>query len=167
MNQAPEEHITQVRPRFKIHSEVTAKEIIAKIETALKDDKASCTGKVHHNYITLHIPVADQHYWSPQLTLTLEEEEGVTTIRGMYSPRPAVWTMFVFFYSIIGLAILVVGTLGLSYLMLDKPAFVLWWVPILSILFLSLYLVSFFGQKLGHDQMLTLHHFFENSVEID
>ena len=45
-----------------------------------------------------------------------------------------------------------------------KSGAVLWLVPLLAIAFLSLYLVAFFGQKAGHDQMLTLHQFLEEST---
>ena len=166
MSQTPEEQLTQIRPRFKIQTEVSVNDIIAKIESALKTDDSKCVGKVNHNFITLSAPISEQHYWSPQLSLTIDMEDEKTTIRGVYSPRPAVWTMFVFFYSIIGLVILVLGTLGLSYLMLDKSAEVLWWVLALGLLFLTLYLVSYFGQKMGHAQMVTLHQFFEESAGI-
>ena len=167
MSNAPEENITKVRPRFKLETNKSAQLISEEIQQALKKEDSRCTGKISHNFITLHIPVNDQHYWSPQLTVTFEEWDGVTTVRGMYSPRPTVWTMFVFFYSIIGLAILVLGTFGLSQLMLDKPAPILWWVPILAVLFSTLYLVSYFGQRLGHEQMATLHRFFEESTGLD
>jgi hypothetical protein len=166
MSQTPEEQLTQVRPRFKIQTEVSVDDVLTKIGDALKADNPKCIGKVNHNFITLNIPIVEQHYWSPQLALTVDTEDDKTTIRGVYSPRPTVWTMFVFFYSIIGLAIMVLGTLGLSYLMLDKPADVFWWVLVLIVVFLSLYMVSYFGQRMGHSQMETLHHFFEESVEV-
>ena len=110
------------------------------------------------------LPVDQQHYWSPRLTISMEETEDGTIIRGLYGPRPAVWTMFVFFYALIALAIMVVGTIGLSRLSLDKPGTVLWWIPVLVVIFLSLYLVSYFGQKWSGDQMVVLHEFFEESV---
>jgi len=167
MSLALEEGITRIRPRFKIQTEVSVNDVISKIENALNGENPQCMGKVHHNYITLTIPTVEQHYWSPQLTLTIDEEDDLTTIRGVYGPRPAVWTMFVMFYAVLGLAIMILGTVGLSYLMLDKPAGILWWIPILSLIFLSLYLVSYFGQKMGRIQMKTLHRFFEESVGIN
>ncbi|MDH5475339.1 MAG: hypothetical protein OEX22_06585 [Cyclobacteriaceae bacterium] len=164
MSHAPKEQISKIRLRFKLESEEKPSVIISKINNALKTGKAPCTGRINHHFITLHIPESQQHYWSPQLTLTFEEQDEVTTVRGLYAPRPTVWTMFVFFYSIIGMAILVLGTLGLSYSMLDKPSGILWWVPALVLVFLSIYLVAFFGQKVGHKQIDTLHDFFEEAT---
>lgn len=164
MSQAPHEQIAKIRLRFKIETDTPAKEIVSKIDDALKKVDVPCLGKINRNFITLQLPLEEQHYWSPTLTVTLEEYEKVTTIRGLYGPRPTVWTMFVFFYSIIGLATLVIGTVGLSYKMLDKPTTILWWVPILAVIFLTLYLVAYFGQKLGHQQIEKLHTFFENAT---
>ncbi|HCM75667.1 MAG TPA: hypothetical protein DIS90_04760 [Cytophagales bacterium] len=149
----------RVRPRFKIESEFSVETLKKKIEEGLGQEQAPCTGSVNPGYITLYIPQKDQHYWSPQLNLTFEETEKGSLIRGLYGPRPVVWTMFVFFYSIIGLAILFIGVLGLSYWMLGKSTSILWLEPILILIFLSLYLVAYSGQKLGEKQMIILHDF--------
>lgn len=149
----------KVRPRFKIETNYSAEELKKKLQEGLRHDDATCIGIVNPGYATLYIPRNDQHYWSPQLNLTFEETEKGCVLRGLYSPRPTVWTMFVFFYAIIGLAVLFIGVLGLSYLMLDKPAGILWLVPVLSLIFLSLYLVAHFRQKLGEKQMIVLHDF--------
>jgi hypothetical protein len=149
----------KVRPRFKIETNYSVDELRMKLQEGLRQEDAACIGIVNPGYVTIYLPRKDQHYWSPQLNLTFEETEKGCVLRGLYSPRPAVWTMFVFFYAIIALAVLFIGVMGLSYLMLDKPAVILWWVPVLILLFLSLYLVAYFGQKLGEKQMIILHDF--------
>ena len=70
--------------------------------------------------------------------------------------------MFVFFYSLIGVAVLFILIFGLSHLSLGKPAHILWYVPVLLGVFFTLYFVAFFGRKLGHDQMQQLHNFLES-----
>ncbi len=149
----------KVRPRFKMEVHYAVDELRKKLQEGLQQEDAACIGIVNPGYVTLYIPHNDQHYWSPQLNLTFEETEKGCVLRGLYSPRPAVWTMFVFFYAIIALAILFIGVMGLSYQMLDKPATILWLVPVLILIFLSLYLVAFFGQRLGEKQMIILHEF--------
>jgi hypothetical protein len=156
----------KVRPRFKLETNYTVEALKKKLHDGLQHDDATCIGIVNPGYVTLYIPHKDQHYWSPQLNLTFEETEKGCVLRGLYSPRPAVWTMFVFFYAIIGLAVLFIGVLGLSYLMLDKPAAILWLVPALILIFLSLYLVAHFGQKLGEKQMIILHDFTVQCTEL-
>lgn len=157
----------QLRPRFKMETTYAAELLKKKLQESLKQEHATCTGVVNPGYVTLYIPPQHRHYWSPQLNLTFEETGRGSLIRGLYGPRPVVWTMFVFFYSIIGLAVLFIGILGFSLWMLGKPATILWLVPILILVFLSLYLVSHFGQKLGEKQMITLHKFLVNCTNLE
>jgi hypothetical protein len=156
----------KVRPRFKIETNYSVDVLKNKLKDSLQHKDATCIGSVNPGYVTLYIPHKDQHYWSPQLNLTFEETDKGSVLRGLYSPRPAVWTMFVFFYAIIGLAILFITVMGLSYLMLDKSAVILWWVPVLILIFFSLYLVAHFGQKLGEKQMIILHDFTVRSTDL-
>lgn len=157
----------QVRPRFKMETRFAAEELKKKLQVSLEQEQANCTGVVNEGYVTLYIPPQDRHYWSPQLNLTIEDTAEGSLIRGLYGPRPVVWTMFVFFYAIIGLAILFIGVLGFSQWILGNPATILWFVPVLILVFLSLYLVSHFGQKLGEKQMITLHNFIIQSTGLE
>jgi hypothetical protein len=156
--------VYRIRPRFKVECALSIDELTEKINGALLENNAPCKGKIKHGYGSLSLPQKEQHYWSPQLSLTLEEVENGTEIRGLYGPRPSVWTMFVFFYSFLGFAILVISILGLTNLSLGKPATVLWIAPVLILVFLTLYLVSYSGQKLGYTQIETLHEFMEKSI---
>lgn len=156
----------RVRPRFKIQVPYTPQQIVDKLKAGLEQEKASCMGRVYATSARLFLPYEDRHYWSPQLSLNFEEEPNGTLIRGLYGPRATVWTMFVFFYSLIGLGILILGMIGLSYISLGKPGTILWWIPALAAVFLTLYLVAYFGQKLGRKQMITLHRFTEQSLGI-
>ncbi len=157
--------IPRIRPRFKVRSKKRSEEIVTTIRKHLKSESPTCAGKTTAHFATIYPLAEDQHYWSPQLTITIEEEEHGSLVRGLYGPKPSVWTMFVFFYSFIGFAILIVLMIGLSFLTLDQPATILWLVPILVFIFLSLYLVAYTGQKLGHKQMSGLHRFIEKCLE--
>lgn len=157
---------SQIRPRFKFKSPQSVDEIAHRIKSALAAGHSLCEGRIIHGHATIYIPENERHYWSPQLNLSIEAVDGGSIIRGLYGPRPEVWTMFVLFYTIIGIAILLVLVFGLSYMSLGQPHTILWWVPVLSTIFLSLYLVSYFGQRLGKQQLITLHNFVENSLGI-
>lgn len=157
-------HFKRVRPRIRLESELSSEEITNRIREKLKSDDCYCNGQVTANFATIYPPSEDQHYWSPQLTITLEESENSTLVRGLYGPHPQVWTMFVFFYSIIGFVTLIVSMVGLSYWSLDQPAGILWVVPGLFLLFLSLFLVAYFGQRFGHKQLTSIHRFLEDCL---
>ena len=155
-----------IRPRFQVVVPFTPEEILGKVQLCKNNKGEKCRVKAVHGFTSIRIPNKDRHYWSPQLTVMIEEaEDGKgSLLRGRYGPAPSVWTMFVFFYSAIGLALLFILIIGSSHYSLDQPATILWWVPVLVVVLLSTYLVSFFGQKLGHDQMETLHTFLEKCL---
>jgi len=166
MSRKPKDNFvfTQVRPRFQLESPDSIIELTEKIKIGLSKENAICKGWISDNYGTLFLPVEEQHYWSPYLNLNLEPTEKGTLINGLYGPRPSVWTMFVFFYALIFFIIFVIGIIGLSNILLHKSVLILWWIPVLIVVFLSLYLVAFFGQKLGHNQMVILHQFMEETT---
>lgn len=159
-----------IRLRFHIESAYTKEELVAIIKSNLAKEDAVCTGRAKDRYATLLVSKEDRHYWSPQLSLTFEdddEQKNTCLIRGVYGPAPSVWTMFVFFYSLIGFLILIIGVMGLSNMSLGKSSSILWFVPILVVVFFSLYMVSYFGQNMGKEQMIVLHRFFKECLKED
>jgi hypothetical protein len=157
--------ITHIRPRFEIVTADSITNIEEKLKDALQNENSTCEGSVTAGYATLFPPLKKQHYWSPQLTLSMEEmDDGKSLIRGMYGPKPAVWTLFVFFYTVLALAILIICIIGFSNISLGISGQILWLLPVLIIAFLSLFLVSHFGKKLGKDEIRMLHNFFEKIV---
>jgi len=156
----------QIRPRFEITSDYTVDEIQDIMKKALKSGEAPCDGKVRFGYVSLYPAESDHHYWSPHLSVTIEEHptEGGSLLRGLYGPSPAVWTMFVFVYAIIALAAVIATVIGFANMSIDESGTILWAVPVLILLFASMYLVSSIGQKKGHDQIEDIHHFFEHCI---
>ncbi len=167
MNQDVEEHLPayKIRPRFRVATSFSFEQLVAKIQNGLEKEGATCKGWIHiSGYGKLLIHEVDQHYWSPQLSLTLEESGKGSLISGVYGPRESVWTMFMFIYFLIAFVTVVIAIIGLSNIFLGKPGLILWLVPFLILSFLTLFLVAFIGQKLGHDQMVTLHQFLEETT---
>ncbi|MEO1023472.1 MAG: hypothetical protein AAFW89_13085 [Bacteroidota bacterium] len=154
----------RIRPRIRFHKEWSCSTITASIQQHLDDPESPCRGTVIPHFATIYPPKEDQHFWSPQLTITLKEERDGTLIRGLYGPKPSIWTMYVFFYSLIGFISMIVAMIGFSLYSLGNPAPILWLLPILILVFLSLYITAYFGQKLGHKQIIILHRFFEQCL---
>ncbi len=155
-----------VRPRFQVEVPHALEEITSRIRSGLKQENSPCQGKINKDFVTLQLHTDEQHFWSPQLTLSIEKTEEGSLLRGLYGPRPTVWTMFVFFYTAIGFSALIIAIVGLTNRMFDEPSNILWWIPVLLIAFLSLYWVAYKGQKLSHDQMVKLHQFLEDTVGV-
>ncbi|MGB0368314.1 MAG: hypothetical protein ACPGD8_02845, partial [Flavobacteriales bacterium] len=154
------------RPRFKDEYTIQPEEVEKVIRAHLKDPNCPCTAKFIPGFIVLKILPKDQHFWSPQLSLSFEEnvESGKTTIRGLYGPNPTVWAIFTFGYGAVSISALFLGLYGFSQYWLNQDASILWFIPFFGLAALILYLVAQFGQKLGVEQTFALHHFFEESV---
>ncbi|MGB0391405.1 MAG: hypothetical protein ACPGD5_07535 [Salibacteraceae bacterium] len=158
--------IREIRPRFSQDVNYTFEELKELLEKELEKPDAPINGKVHRGYASFFILPHEQHYWSPQLSVTFEENEygPGTHIRGLYGPKPAVWTMLVFFYAILGFATLVVTIMGFGLQSLNKDGSILWLVPILLLGILSIYIVGYLGKKKGYDQIVVIHNFFEKAI---
>lgn len=156
--------LPHVRPRFKIVTPKKEAEIAQSFRDQLARSDSGCTASINPGFISVFIPQAKQHYWSPQLSMTIESTEEGQVIRGLYGPRPGIWTMFVFFYFIIGLLLVFISIIGFSNRSLGLPAGILWWVPALVVIFFSLYVVSRIGERLGREQMYILSNLAEAAL---
>jgi len=157
--------VLQVRPRFRLEIEETPKAVKQKIDEALKSEAAILNGEIVKDYIVLKIPENQQHYWSPQLSLEIEAKNKGSLIRGLYGPKPGVWTMFVFFYSLIGFLTMLGLIFGFSQLMLKMDPYGFWVVFVGSALLIGLFIISKIGQRLGMEQMHQLKDFLDTALK--
>ena len=155
----------RIRPRFKIEVNTSENKLIDLLKSELVEKESSkCVGLVTENYSVIKIPAQERHFWSPQLTLSYQEKDGKTEIRGLYGPNPTVWAVFFFGYALVGIVGLFILVIGFSRYTLGMSTAILWTLPALGIAALILYLVAQTGQKIGADQMYSLHHFFEDTI---
>ena len=156
----------RIRPGFKISSSLTPEEVIDKIETCLRKEETNYYGEsMLANFIVLRIKPSERKIWSPQLSLSIDKQENGCIIRGLYGPRPTLWTMFMFFYIGIGVAMLFILLYGLARINLNLDAPVLWVLPGLLGFALLLYILAQAGQKFSAQQMFELHQFFEKALD--
>jgi hypothetical protein len=123
------------------------------------DNDPSVVGKKVHEQFYLDIPKQLQHYWSPELRVSLEEdeeEEKGTIIRCILGPSYTVWVMFVFLYTLLGVISLFGGMYGLVQWSLGHPTLWVWCMPITLVILAGVYLTAKIGQGKGRDEMLHL-----------
>lgn len=154
-----------LRPRFKKNVQLSSEELELLLKEELKKEDGKCTGYVGSGYCTIKIPVKERHFWSPQLTISFEDEEKQTKISGLYGPNPTVWAVFFFGYVALGIIGLFILVIGFSRVSLGMGSEILWVLPVLMVIAAGLYLIAQAGQKIGADQMYTLHHFFEDLLK--
>ena len=101
-------------------------------------------GSVAASFIKIRIAPKDNHYWSPELTLMLEEHEKGTLIRGLYSPKSSVWTLFAFAYGTISL--MLIGIIiwgGVEWQMNNDSTILTLGVPALLGIGILIYFIAF------------------------
>jgi hypothetical protein len=156
----------RIRPRFKISSTYTANEILEKIKTNLSQSGTEFYAEsLLSNLVIIRMKEEHLKLWSPQLSLSMDNSENETIIRGLYGPKPTIWSFFIFLYTGIGVCVLFAGLYGLAKLSLKMEAPVLWLIPVLLGFALLLYILAQTGQKLSAQQMFDIHHFFEKTID--
>jgi hypothetical protein len=154
----------RIRPRFRMTVALSPEAIKSRFQETINTDAAPCIAAFMPAHIILRIPPQEQHFWSPNLELSLQETESGTIIRGLYGPNPQVWTMFTIAYGAMATLSMFISIIGFSQLSLGMEAPVLWVLPVLGSIALLLYILSQTGQKLGAEQTFVLHHFFEGTL---
>lgn len=153
----------KIRPRFRQEIEADKDALEQKIISKLKKEKS-----LIYNYLPGHIYIKihpnEQHFWSPQLHLSFEQDEKNLIIRGLYGPNPTVWAIFFFGYVAIGLLSMFIGMWGLTRYSLGMDSTVLWVIPGLAVIAAVLYFSAQAGQKMGAQQMFDIHHFYEDLI---
>jgi hypothetical protein len=155
----------RIRPRYNFTVPLNKQRAIQKLRDAVGKPEARINGKFVKPLVVISILDEDLHFWSPELSLDLEEMEEGTEIRCILGPRPSLWTLFATFYGfaiLIGVAGLV---LGFSQLTLGMSAYGFWLVPLSIVLIASAYAVALTGQRLAYDQMLLLRSFIKKTLK--
>ena len=155
----------EIRPHHQEELPYKPDEAVSRIQKALDDPEKSIVGSISRHHITLRLPAEEQHFWTPELSLDLEEDGEGTFLRGLCGPRPSVWLMFIFFYFVLGAAIIIIAIVGFSQKNLGLSASILWLLPILAGITIAIYLSARTGQKLSQDQMVKLRDFLETALD--
>ncbi len=154
----------EVRPRFEKKSKANIEAIREKIRLALAESNETIIGTIDHEYITLELPHDERHFWSPHFSITLEQDEEGTLIRGLCGPRPEIWMGFMFVYFLAGFLVLVISIIGLSQYNLGLSAYILWIIPFIVGGVLVMWFSSRTGQRLARPQMQFIYDFVNKNL---
>ena len=154
-----------MRPRYRRTTPIDSESLMQTIIEKLRKSE-NITGSTLENHAYLRVPVDNQHYWSPEFNITIENnEDGGSLVRGVVGPRPRVWTMFMFLYSAVIVLLFLGLSMGVSQYMLGMDAPILWSIPACVILWILIVLASKFGQFKAKDQTLRLWSFVEEIID--
>ena len=154
----------RIKPRFKHQTKLTYKELEVMIKEGLEKEESGCEYQLIIGAMRIKIPEADRHFWSPELNLSFEEEDGKAEIVGSYGPSAGTWTVIVAGYAFLSLLTFFIGIYGSARLSVGLSGTILWFLPLFLVLGLALYIAGQFGQKLGAEQMYQLHFFYQKII---
>jgi hypothetical protein len=154
----------QIRPRFRLIVPYSPSDVLERLRTEIEKPDAKCAGTILTGYAIFRIHDDQQHYWSPRLTIEVSEHEHGTLVRGLFAPRPAVWTMLASFYALTIFVGLVGLIFGLSQWSLGMSPYGLWVVPLSILLLVITYTIALTGQNLGLAQMHLLRSVLDKAL---
>lgn len=154
-----------LRPRFKIEVNTNHQTLLQAFEGLKKNSPKFIITRVD-DHVFLKYPKQQQHFWSPQLHLEInEKDDSSSTVYGLFGPNPTVWTLFMFLHFVVaglffGFAVWAYtnATLGNDYaiqLFLTLMMVVLWFV---------LYFAGRMGRAKGKPEMHQLHKFMQDTL---
>ncbi|MDO9274992.1 MAG: GTP-binding protein [Lutibacter sp.] len=148
-----------LRPRFKMEFEESQQNLIAKFQNKVKNATCKYCVKVIDGHIVIDIPAEENHFWSPQLHVEIEKiEENRSIVKGLFGPKPQVWTFFMFIH--FAMAVAFIGFSIIAYVKWSlksdyKTALII--TLVLPFLWIAMYFLGRLGKRRGHKQMDELY----------
>lgn len=155
-----------MRPRFEVVVPGSAQTAVERLRTALEPTDAGCRGKVFGSHAVLYVPEAQERVWSPFLSIDLVGYGDGTFVRGLFGPKPSVWTFFMASYAVC--AFVAIAALGFAYAQwsIGQPLWALGGVAVAAVGALATYGFARYGQWRGRDQMTQLRGFLNDALDI-
>lgn len=149
-----------LRPRFKIELNHNNNSVLKVFE----DSKQTCEiYKIVRvdDHVFIRLPSHDQHFWSPQLHLEINDIDSETsTLHGLFGPNPTVWSMFMFLHFLVAGLFIAFGIWTYTNWTLKTPFGIQFVLMLLTVaVWFALYFAGRFGRTKGKVEMHGLHDF--------
>lgn len=153
-----------IRPKFRLVLSESEAEIRKSIESKLNTCGEKLRFDINEYYIIVMMPKSEEKMWTPRLTITFDEIDGATLVRGRMGPPPNIWNLYAFLYFALGFFFLFVSIYGFSQMSLGHNAPVLWLLPVISLLIIAFYMVSQIGQKKASKEVEMIKQFCKDAI---
>jgi len=150
-----------LRPRFKKEFDDSQLNLIEKFKDNLEDGDCKYCSKIVDGHIIIDVPFEENHFWSPQLNIEIEKtNDKKTIVKGLFGPKPQVWTLFMFFHFAVAVAFIGFSVMAyVQWTLKTDNTFALTTVFMLPIVWVVMYFLGRIGKKRGHKQMGELYEF--------
>lgn len=155
-----------LRPRFKMDFNESKQQLLSKFKDNLNKGSCKYCSKIVDGHIVIDVPIEENHFWSPQLNIEIEKgQDKKTIVKGLFGPKPQVWTLFMFFHFAIAVAFIAFSIMAyVKWSLKNDYTFALIMVIALPILWAIMYFLGRIGKKTGYKQMNELHEFMMNTL---
>lgn len=154
----------RLRPQFDFAVSCDYSSSFQRLAKALEHTE-EVVGTVFSDSAILKIPDHENHFWTPQLKVSVERNPmGGCRIHGLLGPRPNVWSLFVASYvgwTFIAVMSVIVGT---SQATLSQGPWAFWGAPLALGGILLTYVTGRIGRRIGRPQSRRLKAFLESSI---
>ncbi|MDY0780893.1 GTP-binding protein [Tenacibaculum sp. IB213877] len=156
-----------LRPRFSINCEKSTIEILERFDAIFKDALCKFKGKIVDNHVVIDVPKKDAHFWSPQLHFEVDEIDGEgTVIKGLFGPKPQVWTLFMFIHFLVAAAFISFTVVLYVNIRFERSiVFPIVMLIALPVVWFVLYFIGRLGKETGKKQMDDLKEFMRSVLQ--
>ena len=149
----PEKSIA-LRPRFEIESNNSVAQILERAKTLKSELKSDYQIKIIDEHLYFYFSKEKRKYYSPFLHLELEENQGKTTIKGLFGPEQLLWTLFMFLHFIVAGLFLVFSMMAYTHWSLNQSIVLDVVVMTFMVVFwILLYVIARINREKGVPQM--------------
>ncbi|WP_158840797.1 GTP-binding protein [Polaribacter sp. L3A8] len=156
-----------LRPRFSIDLNENSDELLKRITMYLKSDACIYKSRVVEKHVFIDIADNKSHFWSPQLHFeVVDVVENSSTLKGLFGPKPQVWTLFMFVHFVV--ATLFLGFSVFAYVkhrLGESLVFPVAILVALPLIWMLLYFLGSIGKETEKKQMKELHDFLIAIIE--
>ena len=156
-----------LRPRFQIDFDTSSDDLLDSFKSNLLEGDCKYCSRIVDNHIVIDIPEKESHFWSPQLHVEIEEiDKEKAVVKGLFGPKPQVWTLFMFIHFLVGTAFLVFAVIAYSrWSLKESLIFPMAMLVGLVIVWVLLYLLGRLGKSTGEKQMTELKSFMNTTLQ--
>jgi len=154
-----------LRPRFKFEVTTHNEKLLKGFDETRTNQTEFIVSRID-DHVFIKFPKKDQHFWSPQLHLEINEEgKDKTIVHGLFGPNPTVWTMFMFFHFIVAALFLGFGIWAYTNISLGNTyAIQLFLMLFMILIWIVLYFAGRIGRSKGKPEMYKLHDFMKKTL---
>ncbi|PIE49511.1 MAG: GTP-binding protein, partial [Flavobacteriales bacterium] len=150
-----------LKPRFRKKMAIGKAELLLKIKEALKKENHPYRTKLVGNHLVIDVPKLEETFWSPQLHAEVIEEHNRTIVKGIFGPKPQVWTFFMFIHFAVAVAFVVFLVMAYTqYSLKQDYKFAMIMCFAMPVIWILLYVGGQIGKKKSHKQLVELDSFF-------